>query len=38
MDLNHVNFRQPYNQIESEGIVTPNALNTVSGAVGGQES
>jgi hypothetical protein len=38
IDLNHVEFRQPYNQAESEGIETPNALNTVSEAVGGQES
>jgi len=35
MDLNHVEFRQPYNQTESEGMATPNALNTVSEAVGG---
>ena len=35
MDLNHVEFRQPYNQTESEGMATTNALNTVSEAVGG---
>lgn len=38
MDLNHVEFRQPYNQTESEGMVTPGALNTVSEVVGPQES